>query len=35
MPTDEIIEAWGKAYAVIADIFIEAEKQEYAARTNA
>ncbi|MBR5579612.1 MAG: bacitracin resistance protein BacA [Lachnospiraceae bacterium] len=33
--TDEIIEAWGKAYAVIADIFIEAEKQEYAARTNA
>lgn len=31
--TDEILEAWGKAYGIIADIFIEAEKKEYASRT--
>lgn len=30
--TDEILEAWGTAYGVIADIFIEAEKKEYASR---
>ena len=30
--TDEILEAWGKAYGVIADIFIEVEKKEYASR---
>ena len=30
--TDEILDAWGKAYGVIADIFIEAEKKEYASR---
>ena len=30
--TDEITEAWAKAYDVIAEIFIEAEKKEYARR---
>ena len=33
--TDEIIEAWAKAYNVVADIFIEVEKKEYAARGQA
>ena len=32
--TDEITEAWAKAYDVIAEIFIEAEKKEYARRAN-
>ena len=32
--TDEILEAWGKAYGVIAEIFIEAEKKEYEKRNN-
>ena len=30
--TDEIIEAWGKAYGVIADVFIDVEKKEYESR---
>lgn len=30
--TDEIIAAWGKAYEVIARVFIEAEKEVYAKR---
>ena len=30
--TDEIIEAWGKAYGVIADVFIDVEKKEYDSR---
>lgn len=30
--TDEIIEAWGKAYGVIAEIFIGIEKEIYASR---
>ena len=30
--TDEIIVAWGKAYEVIARVFIEAEKEVYAKR---
>lgn len=28
--TDEVIDAWGKAYGVIADIFIQVEKEIYA-----
>ena len=28
--TDEVIEAWGKAYGVIADIFIKVEQEIYA-----
>ncbi|MBM7572629.1 NO-inducible flavohemoprotein [Aquibacillus albus] len=27
--TDEILEAWGKAYGVIADVFIQVEKEMY------
>ncbi len=30
--TDEIADAWVKAYGVIADIFIDVEKKEYARR---
>ena len=30
--TDEIIEAWAKAYDVIAQIFIDVEKEVYAKR---
>ncbi|MGG7177895.1 globin domain-containing protein [Clostridium paraputrificum] len=30
--TDEIIDAWGKAYGVIAQIFIDVEKEIYASR---
>lgn len=30
--TDEIIEAWGKAYNVIAQIFIDVEKEIYESR---
>ena len=30
--TDEVIEAWGKAYQVIADIFISVEKEIYETR---
>lgn len=30
--TDEVLEAWGKAYEVIANIFIEVEKEIYAKR---
>ena len=30
--TEEVIEAWRKAYAVIADIFINAEKEIYASK---
>lgn len=33
--TDEVVEAWGKAYSVIAEVFIEEEKKEYARRANA
>ncbi len=32
--TDEIIEAWGKAYDVIAQTFIDVEKEIYASRDN-
>ncbi|WP_053982519.1 globin domain-containing protein [Niameybacter massiliensis] len=28
--TDEVIDAWGQAYGVIADVFIEVEKEIYA-----
>ena len=31
--TDEITEAWAKAYGVIADIFIDVEKKEYERRS--
>ena len=27
--TDEVLEAWGKAYEVIAEIFIDVEKKLY------
>ncbi|WP_195244785.1 globin domain-containing protein [Clostridium celatum] len=30
--TDEVIEAWGKAYGVIAQIFIDVEKEIYNSR---
>ncbi len=30
--TDEVIEAWGKAYEVIAKVFINTEKEIYASR---
>lgn len=30
--TDEIIDAWGKAYGVIAQVFIDTEKEIYASR---
>ena len=30
--TDEVIEAWGTAYGVIADVFIDVEKKEYERR---
>lgn len=30
--TDEVIEAWGKAYNVIAQVFIDREKEIYATR---
>lgn len=30
--TDEIIEAWGKAYGVIADVFIQVEQEIYASQ---
>ena len=30
--TDEIIEAWGKAYGVIAEIFIQVEQEIYASQ---
>lgn len=30
--TDEIMEAWGKAYGVIAEIFIQVEKEIYASQ---
>ena len=30
--TDEVIEAWGKAYGVIAEIFISVEKEIYESR---
>lgn len=30
--TDEVIDAWAKAYGVIADVFIEVEKKEYERR---
>lgn len=30
--TDEIIDAWGKAYGVIAQVFIDVEKEIYASR---
>ena len=30
--TDEIIEAWGKAYGVIADLFIQVEQEIYASQ---
>lgn len=30
--TDEVIDAWGKAYNVIADVFIDVEKKEYERR---
>ena len=30
--TDEVIEAWGKAYGVIADVFIQVEKEIYESR---
>lgn len=30
--TDEIIDAWGQAYGVIADVFINIEKEIYAKR---
>lgn len=33
--TDEIIEAWGKAYGVIADVFISVEKEMYDEKQNA
>ena len=30
--TDEVLEAWGKAYGVVADVFIDVEKKEYESR---
>lgn len=30
--TDEVLEAWGKAYGVVADVFISVEKKEYESR---
>ena len=30
--TDEIIDAWAKTYEVIAQVFIDAEKEIYASR---
>lgn len=30
--TEEVLEAWGKAYGVIADIFISVEKEIYASK---
>ena len=30
--TDEVIEAWGKAYEVISKIFIDVEKEIYQSR---
>lgn len=32
--TDEIIEAWGKAYGVIAQIFIDVEENIYKSKSN-
>lgn len=32
--TDEVIDAWGKAYEVIAKIFIDVEKNIYSSRNN-
>lgn len=32
--TDEIIDAWGQAYGVIAKIFIDVEKNIYSSRNN-
>ena len=32
MTADEVIEAWGKAYGVIAKIFIDVEKEIYESR---
>ena len=32
--TDEVLEAWGNAYEVIAKIFIDVEKEVYDSRKN-